>query len=329
MRIGHPLVPYDRRSFRIWRDRDAGVTAGDESSESGGPAESRLWRPDWTSAPAQPVLADGACDLWRIDLEAVAAAGGGDPAISPLDAAERARAARFVFERHRRWYTAARTALRAIVGAYLEIEPVAVPIEIEPLGRPRLGALGPAVVVTVTTAAMGPATATATAAVTAASVATASMMSAEAATVPPLDFNLSHCDALAVLAVARRGPLGVDVERVREMKDALALAQRHFVGDEIGRVASATGAARDAAFFTCWTRKEAVLKSTGVGLTVSTRSVHVGATPESRTLDFRSKESVVPLVLHSFEVRDGAFGACAVAPAVTRLAFHDFGPGLG
>ena len=95
-----------------------------------------------------------------------------------------------------------------------------------------------------------------------------------------LDFNLSHTDGLALLAVARGGPLGVDVEQFREMSDTEALAKRFYAGDEIDRVLGSEGLARQRAFFLCWTRKEAVLKSTGVGLTVSTRSVHVGATPE-------------------------------------------------
>jgi 4'-phosphopantetheinyl transferase len=224
------------------------------------------------------VLADDACDLWCIDLEGVAAAGGGDPARSPLDASERERAARFVFERHRRWYTAARTALRGILGAYLGLEAAAVAIEIAPLGRPRLAS-------------------------------TAGAASA-------LEFNLSHCDALALVAVARRGPLGVDVEQVRPMPDALALAERHFVADEIAHVAQAQGAARDAAFFTCWTRKEAVLKSTGVGLSVAPCTVRVGATAEPLPLDFGAPGGVVPLVLHSLQVRDGAIGACAFAPGI-------------
>jgi 4'-phosphopantetheinyl transferase len=232
------------------------------------------------------MLAPDACDLWRIDLEAVAAAGGGDPAHSPLDEAERARAARFVFERHRRWYTAARTALRGILGAYLGLGAAAVPIEIAPLGRPRLA------------------------------VAASASADGDA---PALDFNLSHCDALALVAVARHGPLGVDVERVRTMDDALALAERHFVADEIEQVAQASGAARAAAFFTCWTRKEAVLKSTGVGLSVAPCTVRVGATPEPLRLELHAPGGVAPLELHSLQVGDGALGACAFAPGV-RLA---------
>jgi 4'-phosphopantetheinyl transferase len=234
------------------------------------------------------VLAEHACDLWRVDLESVASACGGDPQQWPLDASERARAARFVFERHRRWYTAARTALRGILGAYLGLEPAAVPIEIAPLGRPRLAASG-----------------------------------AQDGSGPALEFNLSHCDALALVAVARRGPLGVDVEQVRGMDDALALAQRHFVADEIERVAQAAGAARDAAFFTCWTRKEAVLKSTGAGLSIAPSTVRVGATAEMLRLDFRTPDGAVPLELHSLQVRDGALGACAFAPGMRLAGFYD------
>lgn len=246
-----------------------------------GAMEQDAWRPAWVGADLGGlVLAEDACDLWRIDLERVAAEGGGDPANSPLDAAERARAARFVFERHRRWYTAARTVLRRVLGAYLRLEPAAVPIALESLGRPYVALPG--------------------------------VDGARAA----IDFNLSHSDAIALLVVGRCGPLGADVELLRPMDDALALAERHYVGDEIARVAAARGAVRESAFFTCWTRKEAVLKSTGVGLSVAPCTVHVGAAPVTRELRFASTGGEVPLRLQSFVVREGALGACACAPAV-------------
>lgn len=248
--------------------------------------EAVLWQPAWQAADlARLALDDEACDLWRIDLEQVARDGGGEPSQSPLDEAERARAARFVFERHRRWYTAARSVLRRVLGAYLGLEPAAVPLALEPLGRPYV------------TDPSGRA---------------------------PIDFNLSHSDSLALLAVGRRGPLGADVELLRPMNDALALAERHYVGDEIACVAGTSGAARERAFFTCWTRKEAVLKSTGVGLSVAPSTVPVGATAEARELRFASAAGVVPLRLQSFEVRAGALGACACAPRVRIRGTFDW-----
>jgi len=140
----------------------------------------------------------------------------------------------------------------------------------------------------------------------------------------PIDFNLSHSDGLALIAVTRRAPLGVDVELLRPMDDALALAERNYVGDEIARVAAAAGALRDRAFFTCWTRKEAVLKSTGAGLSVAPVRVPVGATPEPRQLVFDDPKGAVSLRLVSFEVRADAIGACAVEPEVRVAGMFDY-----
>jgi 4'-phosphopantetheinyl transferase len=284
------------------RRRPGGVVARGEVGDGGpmtsgvprdGTAEPPLWLPRWQAADlARLALDDAACDLWRIDLEQVAVAGGGDPqaADSPLDAAERTRAGRFVFERHRRWYTAARTVLRRVLGGYLGLAPEAVPIGLEELGRPFV-------------------------------VGTAGARA-------PIDFNLSHSDSLALLAVGRRAPLGTDVELVRSMNDTLALAERNYTGDEIDDVANAAGEARDAAFFTCWTRKEAVLKSTGVGLTVAPRRVYVGARPRTSELQFVSSAGSVPLRLQSLQVREGALGACAMPPEVRIRGTFDWAESL-
>lgn len=247
-----------------------------------------LWIPRWQAGPARPALGDGVCHVWRVDLDQVAAQGGGDPSVSPLNEEERARAARFVFERHRRWYTAARTALRGVLGAYLGMEAAAVPIVAPPHERPTLAA--------------------------------------EARRrANPLDFNLSHSDGLALIAVTRRAPLGVDLELLRPINDALALAERHYLGDEIARVSKASGVLRDRAFFTCWTRKEAVLKSTGAGLSVAPVLVPVGATPEPRQLVFDDPKGAVTLRVVSFEVRADAIGACAVEPGVRVAGMFDYG----
>jgi len=253
-------------------------------------AEDGLWIPDWQPGPTRPALGDGVCHVWRVDLEQVAAQGGGDPSDSPLNAQERERAARFVFERHRRWFTAARTALRRVLGAYLGVDAAAVPIVAELYQRP---ALAPSARFRAT----------------------------------PIDFNLSHSEGLALIAVSRRAPLGVDVELLRPMADALGLAERHYVGDEIARVAAASGALRDRAFFTCWTRKEAVLKSTGAGLSVAPVTVRVGATPEPLQLVFADPAGAAALQLVSFEVRADALGACAVHPHIRVAGMFDYLPG--
>jgi 4'-phosphopantetheinyl transferase len=82
-----------------------------------------------------------------------------------------------------------------------------------------------------------------------------------------LDFSISHSGGMAAIAVARGRKVGVDVERVRQRTDVMAVAGSSFSPAEQRRIESpATDEERRAAFFHCWTRKEAWLKATGLGL---------------------------------------------------------------
>ena len=85
---------------------------------------------------------------------------------------------------------------------------------------------------------------------------------------PPnwLRFNVSHSQGLAVVAVTRHREIGVDVEEVRPLPDAQPIAERCFSGEENRVFLGVPAADRLAAFFNCWTRKEAYLKALGDGL---------------------------------------------------------------
>ncbi|MFD7017083.1 4'-phosphopantetheinyl transferase family protein [Streptomyces sp. NPDC059928] len=88
----------------------------------------------------------------------------------------------------------------------------------------------------------------------------------------PLWISISHTDGCGMLGVARV-PVGVDVEVVREFPldelapAALTESERRVVFD------AADGDPRTRAFLRCWTRKEAVLKAVGVGITTDLRTV--------------------------------------------------------
>jgi 4'-phosphopantetheinyl transferase len=79
-------------------------------------------------------------------------------------------------------------------------------------------------------------------------------------------FNLSHSGDLALIAVARRCEVGVDVERIRPMPDALRIAQRVLSPEEAGALESLPADCRAQPFFIYWTRFEARLKAAGRGL---------------------------------------------------------------
>lgn len=83
---------------------------------------------------------------------------------------------------------------------------------------------------------------------------------------PELHFSLSHCDDLALLAVSHAHEVGVDLEAVRPLPEADAIAERVFSPAEHRAYAELGTAERMVALCAAWTRKEANAKALGTGL---------------------------------------------------------------
>jgi 4'-phosphopantetheinyl transferase len=81
-----------------------------------------------------------------------------------------------------------------------------------------------------------------------------------------LGFNASDSDELLILGFAPDAELGVDVEHIRPLPDALDIARRFFHPAEYQQLLAFPEEQRTQAFFRCWTMKEAYLKATGEGL---------------------------------------------------------------
>lgn len=81
-----------------------------------------------------------------------------------------------------------------------------------------------------------------------------------------LQFNLSHSGERALIGVARSRQVGVDVEQFRPMPDLDSLAARICSPGELQTLAGLAEADRERAFFALWTRKEALAKVTGEGI---------------------------------------------------------------
>ena len=81
-----------------------------------------------------------------------------------------------------------------------------------------------------------------------------------------LRFNSSRSHELGVLAVQPNDDLGIDVEHLRPFADALMVAERFFTPAEHEVLQSTPPDEIDARFFSYWTRKEAIVKSLGLGL---------------------------------------------------------------
>ncbi len=95
-----------------------------------------------------------------------------------------------------------------------------------------------------------------------------------------VQFNVSHTDGLAMIAITRGQPVGIDVESLKQSIQHTYLAQNYFSVKEKNTIAALPSEQVPASFFACWTRKEAVLKAIGIGIAYGLDSFDVTTEPE-------------------------------------------------
>ena len=203
---------------------------------------------------------------------------------------EHSRARRFALPRLRRHFVAGRGILRALLGRYLEEVPSAVVLRYGPHGKPALAANQVGV---------------------------------------QLTFNLSHSAGLLLLAVARGGELGIDLERIRPQTRFLDIARRFFSPAETTALLALSEGLQREGFFRCWTRKEAFLKAHGGGLRVPLDSFEVSVDPRAGArLLGASWDPSAPLRwrLHDLEPGPGFVAALAVEQHQERLRCFTWDP---
>jgi 4'-phosphopantetheinyl transferase len=116
----------------------------------------------------------------------------------------------------------------------------------------------------------------------------------------PCSFNLSHSDDEALVLIAAGGEIGVDVEVLRPVPDAQALAQRNFSAEEAAALVHTASPLRDSAFLAGWTRKEACLKAIGSGLSIAPDSFTAGLAHEALRADIPTPHGVAEVAVQSF-----------------------------
>jgi 4'-phosphopantetheinyl transferase len=110
---------------------------------------------------------------------------------------------------------------------------------------------------------------------------------------PPPHFNLSRRDGWAAIAVSNTHEIGVDLEALRPIDDAGELAALHFTPREREGVADSTD------FLRVWTRKEACMKATGLGLALAPASFECGAQAAPVRLQITTPRRTWSLLVHT------------------------------
>jgi 4'-phosphopantetheinyl transferase len=209
-------------------------------------------------------------------------------ALAPtLPAEEAARAARFHFEKDRLTYVVGRGRLRALLGAYLNRPAAELRFTTNEHGKPALAADPSA---------------------------------------GDLQFNVSHSGDWVVYAVTRGRAVGVDVEGERPLTSLEGIGRRFFSPREVAALFGLPESERRAAFFRCWSRKEAYIKAVGRGLAIPLDEFDVSLAPgePARLLEARGAAAVPgPWGLRPLDVADGYAAAVAVHGTGWRLACWD------
>jgi 4'-phosphopantetheinyl transferase len=123
-----------------------------------------------------------------------------------------------------------------------------------------------------------------------------------------------------VLALCRDTALGVDVEWVEREIEALEIARSSFAPGEVLRIEQAAeGADRARAFFAVWTRKEAMVKAHGQGLTIGLENFEAPDGEEEQVVELTVKGEARKLYVRGIDVGVGFAGALAVGMEGLRL----------
>jgi 4'-phosphopantetheinyl transferase len=203
---------------------------------------------------------------------------------------ERSRAGRFRFEVHRDRFVAGRGIQRRLLARYLGADPAALRYTLAHHGKPALAAPWDAT---------------------------------------GLRFNVSNAGDGLLLAVSTGRELGVDLEAVRALGDRDDVARRFFSAPEVAVYDAIDEARRDAAFFTCWTRKEAYIKALGDGLSMPLDCFDVTLRPgePARLLATRGDPAqAARWTLRELDPGPGWLAAVAVEGDGWALRLYDWNP---
>jgi len=94
-----------------------------------------------------------------------------------------------------------------------------------------------------------------------------------------LQFNLSHAGDLVLYAFASAAQVGIDIEYQQADLDYEALARVSFSQREQVTLRTLPQESKRAAFFSCWTRKEAYIKARGLGFSLPLALFDVSLVP--------------------------------------------------
>jgi 4'-phosphopantetheinyl transferase len=135
-----------------------------------------------------------------------------------------------------------------------------------------------------------------------------------------LRFNFSDTKDAVLLGFTTGQELGVDIETIERNVDHAAVSEHYFTRPEITSIENA-GSEAKARFLDFWTRKEAVLKASGVGIMDDLRSLRVDGERNMMMIEHEAFSRMAAPEYHVRALRLSAqhFASMAVPVAVKEV----------
>jgi len=138
-----------------------------------------------------------------------------------------------------------------------------------------------------------------------------------------IQFNLSHSGNMILLAFTNNIPIGVDVEQMRDIDKVDLIVKEYLHPNEVKELSACQLHESDQAFFSCWSKKEAVSKALGLGLSFPLNAFSVSSVPLlgnwCLNLPLKYPQSWTLLAFKPF---DGYFAAIAAPKSGLRVRFQ-------
>lgn len=144
----------------------------------------------------------------------------------------------------------------------------------------------------------------------------------------PMHFNFSDTKDAVLVGTAQGLEIGVDLETLHRRVDHEAVAGHFFTPAEVDELDGMPGEARKRRFLELWTRKEAVLKASGVGIMDDLKEMRVldGANPMRITHPAFSSLSANAYFVRTFMIGDAhVVSVAAPSPFTVKLAGYRAG----
>lgn len=142
-----------------------------------------------------------------------------------------------------------------------------------------------------------------------------------------LEFNMSHTEDWALIALTRIHPIGVDIEFIKTSKYHDSIVEKNYSPQEFVQYQSLPEGEKLEAFFRGWTRKEAYIKAIGLGLyyPLEKFTVDLSSKEDKSMLSIEgSSERASTWLLPTFWAGEKIIGSVAIEAEVKDWLFYDW-----